>query len=84
MDLVALIEFPTEAVMDAFISDPESQKGLFLALSKASVFQIWEIIVAGLGLSAVCKISRNKGLLLSVLSIGGLSLLGAVIAYFTA
>ncbi len=67
----------------AFIADPMNNMVMFTALGKLGVFQIWEIIVAGLGLSAVCQISRNKGLLLSVISIGGLSLVHSVITYFT-
>lgn len=55
---------------------PESL--LYLALSKIDLFIIWEIIVVGIGLSVVYNIPRNKGYVLSVLSMGMLSILHIV------
>ena len=46
---------------------------LFTALSKISIFHIWEIIVAGIGFSIIYEFNRNKGITLAVLSIGLLS-----------
>jgi hypothetical protein len=48
---------------------------LFVILSKFDLFIIWEIVAAGIGLSAVYGFSRNKGIVLSVISFGTLSLL---------
>lgn len=47
----------------------------FVALSKIDLFNIWEIIVVGIGLAAIYGFNRNKGLILSVLSVGMLSIL---------
>ncbi|MDD3730966.1 MAG: YIP1 family protein [candidate division Zixibacteria bacterium] len=47
----------------------------FVALSKIDLFNIWEIIVVGIGLAAVYGFVRNKGYWLSVLSVGMLSVL---------
>ncbi len=47
----------------------------YVALSKISVFHIWEIIAVGIGLSAVYGIGRNKGYIISVLSVGLLAVL---------
>ncbi len=55
---------------------PESL--LYLALSKVDLFLIWEIIVVGIGLSVVYGFARNKGYVLSVLSMGMLSILHVV------
>ena len=51
---------------------------LFLILSKVDVFIIWEIIVVGIGLSIVYGLQRNRGYLLSVLSMGMISILHVV------
>ncbi|MEW5995657.1 MAG: YIP1 family protein [Candidatus Zixiibacteriota bacterium] len=51
---------------------------LYLALSKIDLFVIWEIIVIGIGLSILYNFTRNKGYLLSVLSMGMLSILHVV------
>ena len=57
----------------ALLSNPNPQSWLFVLLSKIGVFYIWELIVLGIGLSVVYGFSRNKGYLLSVLSMGLLS-----------
>lgn len=46
----------------------------YTALSKLDLFIIWELIVIGIGLSIVYNVPRNKGYLLSVLSMGMLSI----------
>ena len=51
---------------------------LYLALSKIDLFLIWEIIAIGIGLSVIYGIPRNKGYLLSVLSMGMLSIMHVV------
>ncbi|MEE8578087.1 MAG: YIP1 family protein, partial [candidate division Zixibacteria bacterium] len=51
---------------------------IYVALSKIDLFNIWEIIVVGIGLAAVYNIPRNKGYVLSVLSVGMLSILHIV------
>jgi len=51
----------------------------FVLLSKIGVFNIWEIIVVGIGLAAVYNVPRNKGYLLAVLSPGLLSALQIVL-----
>lgn len=52
------------------------QDPLFMALSKVDLFIIWEIIVIGIGMSVIYRFPRNKGLWLSVLSMGLLTILG--------
>jgi hypothetical protein len=52
------------------------QDPLFMALSKVDLFIIWEIIAVGIGLSVIYQFPRNKGLWLSVLSMGLLTILG--------
>ncbi|UCE23954.1 MAG: YIP1 family protein [Candidatus Zixiibacteriota bacterium] len=51
---------------------------LYVALSKIDLFIIWEIIAAGIGLAAIYGIPRNKGYVISVLSVGMLSILHVV------
>jgi hypothetical protein len=54
----------------------------FQALSKLSLFHIWEIVVVGIGVAVVYDFARNKGYVISVLSLGllsALSLLGTLI-----
>ncbi len=50
----------------------------FVALSKISVFHIWEVIVVGIGLSIIYGFSRNKGYMLSVLSVGMMAILHVI------
>ena len=52
---------------------------LFTALSKIDLFIIWEVFVIGIGISIIYNFSRNKGLLVSVLSMGMLSILHVII-----
>lgn len=47
---------------------------LYVLFSKLDLFIIWEIIVAGIGFSIIYNLPRNKGYMLSVLSIGLLSI----------
>ncbi|HUV31337.1 MAG TPA: YIP1 family protein [Acidobacteriota bacterium] len=61
--------------LGVLVPNPGPQNLLYVALSKIGVFNIWEIIVVGIGLTAVYGFSRNKGYLLSVLSMGMLSIL---------
>jgi hypothetical protein len=62
----------------ALVPDLGPQNVLYVALSKIGVFNIWEIIVVGIGLSIIYDMPRNKGYLLSVLSVGMLSILHIV------
>jgi len=55
---------------------PESP--LFVLLSKFSVFLIWEIVVIGIALSIIYKVSRNKGVIMAVLSMGMLSIIHVI------
>ncbi len=55
----------------------------YVALGKIDLFIIWEIIIAGIGLAAVYNVPRNKGYVLSVLSVGALSILHIVWAAVT-
>lgn len=57
------------------VADQGIQSVAFTAFSKISLFHIWELIVAGIGLSIIYDFSRNKGYMLAVLSVGLLSLL---------
>ncbi len=57
------------------------QDPLFIALSKVDLFIIWEIIAIGIGLSVIYRFPRNKGLWLSVLSMGLLTVFGIAGAF---
>lgn len=73
-DSMAVTLSPAILVADKGISSFAYQ-----ALSKLSLFHIWEIVVVGIGMAAVYGFSRNKGYWISVLSLGllsALSLLG--------
>lgn len=59
----------------ALMPEPDLQSPLWVLLSKFGVFNIWEIIVVGIGLATVYNFKRNKGYLTAVLSVGLLSLL---------
>ncbi len=63
----------------ALVPNLGPQHVLYVALSKVGVFNIWEIIVVGIGLSIIYDMPRNKGYLLSVLSVGLLSILHIVV-----
>jgi hypothetical protein len=52
----------------AFLSEPDAQSVLFQTLHRLGPFYLWEWIVTGLGFSAIFGFSRNKGMLLAVLS----------------
>ena len=56
-------------------ADQGVQSLAFVALSKISLFHIWEIVVAGIGLSTIYGFTRNKGYILAVLSLGLLSMI---------
>jgi hypothetical protein len=58
----------------AALVSPDPQNWLYLLLAKFSVWFAWEIIVVGLGFSAVYGFPRNKGMWLSVLTVGLLSM----------
>jgi hypothetical protein len=63
----------------AFLASGQGFQSLaFIALSKIDLFNIWEIIVVGIGLAAIYGFNRNKGYVLSVLSVGMLSILHVV------
>jgi len=53
-----------------FAIDQPIDSVMYVALSKIALFQIWEIIVIGIGLSKLYNVPSNKGYLLSVLSMG--------------
>lgn len=53
---------------------------LFNVLSKFDLFIIWEVIVIGIGLSIIYGFPRNKGYLVSVLSMGLLTVLAMIAA----
>lgn len=66
--------------LGSLVPDKMDNMILFTALSKIDIFTIWEVIVAGIGLSIIYSFSRNKGLLISVLSMGMLSILHVIFA----
>ena len=61
------------------VADQGMQSFWYTALSKISIFHIWEVIVVGIGLSIIYGISRNKGYLLSVLSVGMMAIIHVII-----
>lgn len=60
------------------VADQGPMSLAYQALSKISLFHIWEIIVAGIGLSTIYGFTRNKGYLLAVLSLGLMALLSVL------
>ena len=66
---------PAVLVASRGIQDP-----LFVILSKISVPHIWELIVAGFGFATVFEMPRNKGMIISVLSLGLLAVLNALLS----
>lgn len=63
----------------AALVPPDPKSVLWIALSKVSVFLIWEVIAVGIGLAIIYNFPRNKGYLLSVLSVGLVSVLHVLI-----
>lgn len=61
-----------------FATDLGMESITYIALSKISIFQIWEIIVVGIGFATIYDFPRNKGYILAVLSVGLLSVLQIV------
>lgn len=56
------------------VSHLRADSFLYVLFSKFDLFIIWEIIVAGIGFSIIYNLPRNKGYMLSVLSIGMISI----------
>lgn len=65
----------------AFFRDLPVESPWYVLLSKFGLFNIWEIIVIGIGLSIIYGYSRNKGYLLAVLSMGMISILHVLSAF---
>lgn len=66
--------------LGVFMPDKDPTNMAYLAMAKVGLFNIWEIIAVGIGIAIVYTFSRNKGILMAVLSIGLLSLLQVLIA----
>ena len=64
--------------LGALASSMGPESPLFVLLSKFSVFLIWEIIVVGIALSIIYNVSRNKGVVMAVLSVGMLSIIHVI------
>lgn len=62
------------------VADAGPTSVIYQLLVKLSIFHIWEYIVVGIGLAAVYSIPRNKGYLISVISLGSLALLGVLLS----
>ena len=59
---------------------PDPKSTAFILLSRVSVWIVWEIVVVGLGFAAMYGFPRNKGYTMSVLTIGLLSVIGALLS----
>jgi len=66
--------------LGALASEKSFGNTLYAVLSKFDLFIVWEIIVIGIGLSIIYGFPRNKGYLLSVLSMGLLTILAIISA----
>ncbi len=66
--------------LGALVSEKSFSNTLYAVLSKFDLFIIWEVIVIGIGLSIIYGFPRNKGYLLSVLSMGLLTILAIISA----
>ncbi len=62
------------------VADQGPQSIAYQTLSRLGVFYIWEWIVAGIGFSVIYGVSRNKGMILSVLSVVLLSVIAILAA----
>ena len=62
----------------AFVPGSAIDSFIYVFLSKFSLFIIWELAVIGIGLSIIYNIPRNKGYMLSVLSMGMLSIVHVI------
>lgn len=62
----------------AFVPGSAIDSFTYVFLSKFSLFIIWELAVIGIGLSIIYNIPRNKGYMLSVLSMGMLSIIHVI------
>lgn len=60
----------TSLSLAALVPNRPVDDTLYMLLSKFSVFQVWEIVAVGIGLSVVYGFSRNKGYTIAVLSVG--------------
>jgi hypothetical protein len=64
----------------AMVAQLGMEHPLYVALSKLSIFHIWEIVVLGIGFSACLGISTKKGYLTAILSAGLLSAIHVIFA----
>jgi hypothetical protein len=62
------------------VADQGPESFAYQALSRVGVFYFWEWIVAGIGFSVIYGVSRNKGMILSVLSVVLLSVFAVLAA----
>jgi len=66
--------------LGVLVADQGFSSVIYTALSKIDLFNIWEIIVTGIGLASIYNIERNKGYMISVLSVGLISVMHIVLA----
>jgi hypothetical protein len=62
-----------------FVTEQGIESLIYVALSKLSLFHVWEIIVSGIGFSIIFNLKRNKGYIIAVLSVGLLSITHIVV-----
>jgi len=69
------------AISLGFLAPHQAQGDpIFQLLSLIDLFFIWQIIAAGIALATVYNFPRNKGYLISVITFGGLGLIGVTLA----
>lgn len=74
------IELPKESIVPPFslgilAADQGLESPLFALLSRIDLFNIFEFIVTGIGLSVVYNVTRGRGMLYALLSMGLLSII---------
>ncbi len=73
--LLAKGEFTASFSLAVLAASRGMEDPLYVLLSKISVFHIWEIIVLGIGCAITFGVDKNKGLMISLLSVGLISLI---------
>lgn len=74
-------DFTASFSLAVLAADKGIENPLYVLLSKFSVFHIWEIIVLGIGCAVTLGIPRSKGLAVSLLSVGLISLIHVISSF---
>jgi len=76
--MVAKQSMAVSLSLAVFAVDQPIQSFTYVALSKIGLFYIWEFVVASIGFSTIYGFPRSKGYIMSLLSLGLISILHAL------